>query len=199
MRIILSTRNRTKIEQTREALAGLDITILTLDEAGIRGEAAQSGSSLAENASQKARFAWARCGGWTVADDTGLYIEALNGKPGIYADRWAGNEATTEEIMHFTLANLGHVPLGERVATFRTMASVISPVGVEVIFRGHVSGIILLEPRVPCQPEMPYSAIFKPDGSEKVWAEMSLSEENAISHRGKAFRQVREHLAGVLA
>lgn len=188
--IILSTRNPSKASQIKTMFEGLPVRILTLEDANVRGEAIEDGKTLEENASKKVRFAWEQTKRWCPADDTGLFIDALGGQPGIHAARWAGLEAQTEEIMRFTLEKLKHIPQGRREATFKTVAAMINPQGELSIFMGEVRGTILSVPRVACQPKMPYSAIFVPDGQLKVWAEMSAGEENAISHRGKAFRQV---------
>lgn len=198
MEIILSTRNRSKIDQIKGMLAGLDITVLSLSEASIEGDAIEDGQTLEENASKKASFANQQTGKWAIADDTGFFIDALDGKPGIHAARWAGDGLTAEDIMRFTLDKLKDVPSENRTATFTTVAVVVSPEGEKKVFSGSVRGIILTEPRTACQPNMPYSALFVPDGQEKVWAEMSVEEENAISHRGKAFKQVRNFFADIL-
>ncbi len=137
-------------------------------------------------------------GGWVVAEDTGFFIDALGGRPGIYAARWAGDGLTTEEIMHYTLRELKDIPEEARTATFTTVAVLVSPEGVVSVFTGSVLGSLLTSPRTECQPNMPYSALFMPSGTNKVWAEMEVAEENAISHRGKAFRQVRDYLSEIL-
>jgi XTP/dITP diphosphohydrolase len=132
-----------------------------------------------------------------MADDTGLFIDALNGAPGIKAARWAGEAATTEEITRHTLKALENA--SNRSATFETVVAMVSPDGKHNFFSGKVRGIILEAPRVPAQPKMPYSPIFVPDGENLVWAEMSVEYENSISHRGKAFRQAREFLEKVIS
>ena len=96
--------------------------------------------------------------------------------------------------MHFTLDKLKNVAPPLRTATFTTVAAIISPGGNVQTFQGSVQGSFLIHPRTQCQPNMPYSAIFVPDGQEKLWAEMTVEEENRISHRGKAFRQLRVFL-----
>lgn len=201
MELILSTKNRTKIEQIKAALSGLNITVLSLEDAGILGEAVEDGNTLEENALKKAAFAQQKSGAWAIADDTGLFIDALGGKPGIYAGRWAehelGRKLPTEEIMRFVLEKLAHIPYPARTATFKTVAALVSPTGEEKTFIGSVSGIILTEPRTVCQPNMPYSSLFQPHGHDKVWAEMSVEEENIVSHRGKAFKQLRDFLASI--
>ncbi|MDO8579803.1 MAG: non-canonical purine NTP pyrophosphatase [bacterium] len=198
MKIILSTRNPSKAEQIKVLFQSVSFVIITLTEAGIKGEAVEDGSTLEENALKKAWFAQKQSKGtaWTMADDTGLFIDALDGKPGIKAARWAGDTATTEEITRHTLKSLEGKD--NRNATFETYVAVISPDGKEYVFSGKCPGKLLDAPRVPPQPKMPYSPIFVPDGSNLVWAEMTIDEENAISHRGKAFRQAREFLEKVI-
>jgi XTP/dITP diphosphohydrolase len=191
MELILSTRNPSKAEQIKTLLRGLPIEVLTLEDMGIVGEAIEDGTTLEENALKKARFAHKHSGQWSIADDTGLFIDALDGAPGIHAARWAGEGKTTEEIMHFTLEKLRHVPPHNRTATFKTVAVAMSPEGKQYNFLGVAKGALLTAPRCAPQLKMPYSALFVPDGQPKVWAEMSTEEENAISHRGKAFFQLR--------
>lgn len=193
MQLILSTRNPSKAQQISEILEPFPLPVLTLADAGIEGEAVEDGKTLAENAYKKAIFAW-KPGVYALSDDTGFFIDALNGEPGIYAARWAGKDATTEDIMRFTLEKLKDVPEGRRTASFKTAAVLISPNGESITFVGEVRGKVLFEPQCACQPKMPYSAIFMPDGQSKVWAQMSVEEENAISHRGQAFKQLREYL-----
>lgn len=196
-KIILSTKNPSKAEQITQVLSGLSVEILTLDEVGIKGEAIENGQTLEENAFKKARFA-KQDGKWSMADDTGLFIDALDGKPGIHAARWAGEQASTEEIMLFTLGKLRNIPDKLRTATFKTVAVLISPDGQEYIFSGEVEGKIMTEPRTNPQPKMPYSPLFMPNGHNKTWAEMTVEEENLVSHRGKAFGKVRKFLVDVL-
>jgi len=197
MRIILSTRNPSKAEQVRGIFEGSGITILSLDEAGITGQGEESDGPVAtlhQNALIKARFAQAHLPEkqWVMADDTGLFIDALDGKPGARAATWAGLTADSKEIMEYTLQQLRGC--ANRRATFETVVAVVAPDGNEYCFTGHVRGIILEAPRTPPQPKMPYSPIFVPDGKDKVWSQMSLEQENAISHRGQAFRQARSLL-----
>lgn len=189
MDLILSTRNQSKIVQIKELFKNLDITLLSLDEAGIEGEAIEDGLSIQQNAFKKADYAHRKSNGvyWTMADDTGLFIKVLYGAPGVKSARWAGEKATTEDTMNFCLKCIAGFE--DRNATFRTSVVVISPTRVASYFKGEVGGRLLKEPRCVPQPQMPYSPLFIPNGSDKVWAEMSTEEENAISHRGIAFRQ----------
>lgn len=194
MKIVLSTRNPSKAEQIKAIFAGSSISVLTLTDAGIEGEAIEDGTSLQENALRKALFAHRNStpGVWAMADDTGIFINALKGAPGIESARWAGETATTEEIMRYTLKQLEGIT--DRSAIFETVVALVSPEGRQYFFSGKAKGNLLESPKTAPQPKMPYSALFMPDGSNLVWAEMTVEQENIISHRGKAFRQAREFL-----
>jgi len=196
--VVLSTRNPSKAHQIRAVFEGSPVSIFTLDDIGIEEEAVEDGLTLEENAEKKARFAHARTkpmGGkkmWAMADDTGIFIRALGGLPGVKSARWAGDTATTDEITQYTLDRLAGVT--DRFATFETTVVVINPAGRKYVFTGVVEGRLLDVPRTKPQPKMPYSPLFIPNGSVKVWAEMGVEEENEISHRGIAFRLVRNFL-----
>lgn len=196
-RIIFATKNSTKVEQMGRMLSVLKVPVIGMEQAGIKGEAEEDGDTLEENALRKARYAWERSRGCVVADDTGLFIDTLNGRPGIHAAWWAGDGVDIDAIRDFTLTVLLDRPMKDRWATFRTVAVVISPEGHEWSYEGSVRGVILPKPQAPSQPHMPYSGIFRPFSSDKVFAQMTVDEENAISHRGKAFAQVRDFLANV--
>ncbi len=189
MKIILSTTNPSKAEQIKAMFHHPDIEVLTLKQAGIEGEAIEDGTTLEENAMKKAMYARENTSEevWTMADDTGLFITALDGKPGIHAARWAG-DVSTDEITQHTLNQLEGKT--DRSATFKTVVVLVSPDGRPISFSGEVNGTLAETPKTKPQPKMPYSPLFSPEGTDKVWAEMSVEEENAISHRGKAFRQV---------
>jgi len=193
MKIILSTRNPSKGEQVKAIFEGTRFSILTLTDAGIEGEAVEDGKTLKDNALKKALFAHDQAPDlWTMADDTGLFIEALDGEPGVRAARWAGETATTDEITQYTLKRLHGA--SNRTAIFETIVAVVTPQGGQSFFSGKVRGRLLETPRVKPQPKMPYSPLFIPDGESQVWAEMAVEYENKISHRGKAFLQTREFL-----
>jgi XTP/dITP diphosphohydrolase len=174
------------------------MTIRTMKERGIEGEALEDGFNLLQNAWKKAVYVWNYTQGLTISEDTGLFISALSEEPGIQAAYWGGKHLSAEGRMRYALDRMKHVPPPERIATFKTVAVVMLADGSYKHFTGLVHGVILTEPRCALQLNMPYSAIFQPDGSDKVWAEMSVEEENKISHRGKAFVQVREYLAELL-
>ncbi len=192
MKTLLATRNPSKAKQIKAIFADSPIEVTSMDETVIVGDAVEDGNNLAENAEKKVYFARAQDPhSWIMADDTGLFINALNGAPGIHSARWAG-DVTTEEITAYTLARMAGVT--DRSATFETVVVVLSPENELHYFSGKRAGKLLEAPRCPPQPKMPYSGIFLPDGAEKVWAEMKTEEENSGSHRGKAFRAALEFL-----
>jgi len=196
MQVVLATRNETKVEQIRDIFKGSGIEIVTMAEAGIEGDPVEDDDSLFGNALKKVQFVREHSVGamapWVMADDTGLFIRALAGAPGVHSARWAGEHATTRYIMLRTLAMLSEKT--DRFATFETAVVVLAPSGSTHFFKGSVNGEILNFEKVPHQPQMPYSGIFLPAGSEKVLAEMSAGEENHISHRGIAFRKALDFL-----
>ena len=191
--IILATRNPGKAEQVRAMFQGSSWTIQTMAEAGVVGEAVENGLTLAQNALAKTLFVSRELPTqWVMGEDTGLFIYALNGEPGGRTARWAGEHATTEEIMRYALHRLaGHE---NRFARFRTVVVVAQPSGLTHTFEGWIYGTILCEPQGTPPPKLPYSAIFLPYGSDKTLAQMTPEELRALTHRGKAFQKVRAFL-----
>mgnify|MGYP001602947303 CR=1 FL=1 len=200
MKIILSTTNPSKVEQIRAMFKNPRVEIFTLQEAGILGEAIEDGETLEENALKKARFAHNHLKNedktsWTMADDTGIFIDTLNGEPGVKSARWAGENVAREEITEYCLKRMENVK--DRSATFKTVAVLVSPEGKEYVFYGEVKGSMLNYAKVKAQPKMPYSPLFMPEGTNKVLAEMTVEEENKISHRGRAFKEVVDFLEAI--
>lgn len=193
MNVILSTRNPSKAKQIKAVFAGSPISIATLDEAGIKGQGIEDGTTLQENALKKALFVHqTKPDMWAMADDTGIFINALGGKPGVDTANWTGENKETEQITLWILQQLKDVK--DRCATFKTVVAIISPEGEQYFFTGEVRGKILEVPKPKTQPKMPYAPIFMANGTNKVWAEMTVEEENKISHRGKAFTKARGFL-----
>ncbi|MFA6407606.1 MAG: non-canonical purine NTP pyrophosphatase [Candidatus Paceibacterota bacterium] len=198
MNIILSTRNPSKAEQIKALFNNPNITIQTLADVGIEGEATEDSLTLYGNALKKALFAkeFSNPKDWVMAEDTGIFIDALNGDPGVYSARWAGEGASTEDVLKYCLKKMEGI--SNRAATFETTVVVIDPKGATFVFIGSVRGHLLTAPKVSPQPKMPYSGIFMPEGINLVWAEMSVEQENAISHRGKAFGKAKTFLENIL-
>jgi len=194
MRIIFSTHNQGKVKEMQAILNGLGIEILSADEVGLHDDVEEDGSTLEENALKKARFVTEKTGDWAMADDTGLFINALNGQPGIYSARWAGVGATGPELVAYTLAKLKEMLKDQRGAYFESVVALVASDLRHWFFKGRALGHITQEPRGTPRPKLPYDQIFLPDGYDKTFAELSDAEKNQISHRGLAFQVLRDFL-----
>lgn len=198
-KIILSTQNPGKAKQIEALLNDIQFEIVSLGSLGITEEVIEDGATLEDNARKKALFGLQQTGICTIAEDTGLFIDALDGRPGIYAARWVRHNATTEEIVAHTLKALAGVPMENRTATFKTVAVAAFVDGTTVACEGAVSGVILEQPRATPLAGMHYSTIFQPNGQEKVWAQMSTDEINTVSHRSQAFLHLHDVLVKKIA
>ena len=190
-KLLIASHNKGKVREIGELLKPFGLDVISASDLNIE-ESEETEDTFEGNALLKAVYCTKHSNLPSLADDSGLVVPALGGAPGIYSARWAGPGLSTDQIMNYTLDKLKEIPANRRGASFRTCACVVSPEGDDWFFNGSVKGVILTEPRTKCQPNMPYSAIFLPNGQDRVFAEMSVEEENAISQRGKAFRQVRQ-------
>lgn len=199
MKIVLASRNRKKIEELRTLLAESfpSIEILSLDDVGIHGEIEENGTTFEENALIKARVA-AASGYIGVGDDSGLTVDALNGEPGIYSARYAAvkhfagghdDEANNQLV----LKNLEGIPAERRGAAFVCAIGCVFPNGREFTVRGEVHGRILTE--YHGNGGFGYDPLFYYEPYAKTLAEVTPSEKNAVSHRGKAIRAFAERLS----
>ena len=196
-RLLVATTNRGKVAEYRDLLAGLDLDLVTLDEAGISQEADESFHTFEENARSKAVF-YAGLGGLlTLADDSGLEVDALGGEPGVRSSRYAGDNATDSDRVNFLLGKLREVPPEKRQARFKCVIAVAAPNGHLEIVNGECEGTIALEPRG--ENGFGYDPIFYLPQYGKTIAEVSSELKNEISHRGRAARKAREVLARLLA
>ena len=194
MKLIFATHNLGKLKEMRALLDGLPYEVTGAQQAGVTDEVEEDGETLEQNALKKAHAVVKQTGEWAVADDTGLFIAALDGRPGIHSARWAGPTRDEQEIIDFTLKQMRGIPVENRDAFFESVVALVSPLGEELIFRGRVTGKILEVPCGKIRPHLPYDSIFLPDGSQMAFAEMSDEKKNSISHRGNAFRQLKKYL-----
>ena len=194
MKLVFATHNPGKVIEMQALLAGLDISVMSAEEAGVTEDVVEDQDTFIGNALKKARFVSEKTKEWSVADDSGLCIEALGNKPGVFSARWAGEGASSEKLVSHTLDEMRDVPLGKRQAWFESALTLVSPEGEHWIFEGRVNGSLPLEPRGNHRPKLPYDVIFIPDGYKKTFAEMSDMEKNCLSHRGLAFEKLKEFL-----
>jgi XTP/dITP diphosphohydrolase len=191
--VVLATRNRHKGEELAALLCDLPIRIRTMDDFRDVPEVIEDGETCEANAIKKARFVSEATGLLAVADDTGLEVDALNGRPGVYAARYAGEHATYEDNWKKLLGELTGVPPARRTARFITVAAVASPSETVQVATGQLKGLITEEPAGV--RGFGYDPVFLVPEVGKTLAEMSSEEKNRISHRAKAFAQVRAILS----
>jgi len=193
MRVVLATRNRHKVEELRRILSPYDVELTSLEDYPDVPDVAETGETFADNAILKARAVAAATGLVAVADDSGLWGEALNGLPGVLSARWAGRHGDDVANLELVLAQIGDVPDDRRGAAFVCAAAAVSPDGRVVLAEGRVEGTLIKAPRG--SNGFGYDPIFVPVGERRTTAEMSAEEKDAISHRGVAFRALAPKLA----
>lgn len=189
VQLTLASNNQHKLDEIKAKLIGSGIDILSLKESGIYEELPETGNSLEENAYQKANRVYSKFGLACFADDTGLEVEALNGEPGVYSARYAGEHASFKEnIDKLLLALEGKT---NRKARFRTVISLIID-ATEYRFEGVINGHIAEYP--VGQAGFGYDPIFIPHGYEQTFAEMPATLKNKISHRALAIEKLVKFL-----
>ena len=195
MDLIIATENPGKISEIREVLAMPGLILHAFDELQDWPETEETGRTLEENAVKKARAALGHFGLPSLADDSGLLVDHLDGRPGVYSSRYAGPEGDPERNMDLLLSELEGVAEERRSARFVCVMALALP-GMELrITTGSCEGAILTCRRG--EGGFGYDPVFLPEGSERSMAELSLEEKNAISHRGRALRAMREILEGL--
>ena len=191
-RMIFATGNENKMKEIREILGALPLEILSMKEAGVSADIVEDGKTFEENALIKARAICKLAGEMVLADDSGLEIDYLNKEPGIYSARYMG-EDTSYHIKNKSLIDrLEGVPDEKRTARFVCAIAAVLPDGKELVVRGTVEGIIGYEEKG--ENGFGYDPIFYLYENDKSTAELSAEEKNAISHRGKALRQMKKML-----
>ena len=180
-KIIFATSNEGKMREVREILKGLKAEVLSMKEAGVSVDIVEDGDTFEANAKIKARAVWEKTGGIVLADDSGLAVDYLNGEPGVYSARYMGEE-TSYEIKNWNL-----------IHRFVCVIAAALPDGRIITTEGTMEGYIALEPAG--EGGFGYDPILMLPEYGKTSAEITMEEKNAISHRGKALRAMRECLA----
>lgn len=191
MKLVFATNNKNKIKEIKHLLN--DTTkLLSLEEINCNEEIPETSDTIAGNALQKAQYVYEKYGYNCFADDTGLEIDSLNGAPGIYSARYAGEQKSTEDNMEKVLSELNNNP--NRTAQFKTVIALIIN-GKETLFEGIAKGNIT---KIKSGSEgFGYDPIFKPESYDITFSEMSLDEKNKISHRSKAVKKLVTYLASL--
>jgi XTP/dITP diphosphohydrolase len=193
----VATRNRGKLAEIEAALADLDIELVGLDGFPEVGEVAEDGATFEENALKKARQVALATGCLTLADDSGLEVDALGGAPGVRSARFAGEGATDEANNEKLLAELAAVPEGERGASFRCLLALCRPEGGCLTCQGEWRGRLTTSPRGDYG--FGYDPIFVPEGQEGTISELGPALKARLSHRARALACLRRELPRFLA
>jgi len=187
-RLVLATTNQKKLAELARILADehTDVKLASLAEFPGAPDVAETGATFADNALLKARAIAAFAGLPTVADDSGLCVDALNGMPGVLSARWSGRHGDDQANLNLVLAQVADVPDERRGARFTCAAALVVPGGAEYVREGVVTGQLIRKPRG--SNGFGYDPIFVPDGYEVTTAEMDPGDKDKISHRGRALR-----------
>ncbi|MBO3733741.1 RdgB/HAM1 family non-canonical purine NTP pyrophosphatase [Glycomyces niveus] len=190
MRVLLATRNAGKIDELRQILAAAapEVELVGLDAVADYPETPETELTFAGNALLKARDGVKHTGLATIADDSGLAVDALNGMPGVLSARWAGSAKDDAANNALLLDQIADVPDDLRGAKFVCAAAIVWPDGRELVVHGEMRGTVGRGPRG--DNGFGYDPLFTPEGFDRTSAELSAEEKNAISHRGKAFREL---------
>jgi XTP/dITP diphosphohydrolase len=192
-KLVIATHNRDKFKEMREALGDSGWEIAAAFDFPGAPEVEEDGKTLEENSLKKAKVLSAFTGLPALSDDTGLFIDALGGRPGIYAARFAGDQCSYDDNVQKVLDLMKGVKSGFRKAVFRTVITLYHPEKGVGQVSGEAAGFITEEVQGP--GGFGYDPIFMPDGCSKTFAEMTLTEKNQISHRGRALQKARQLLA----
>ena len=188
MKLLLASNNPKKLVELQRLVAGaeLGIEVLGLGQVSRYPEPIEDGSTFTENALLKARAALAHTGLPALADDSGLTVDALNGMPGVLSARWAGPQRSDAANNALLLAQLAAVPVARRTAKFVAAVAFVAPAGLEEVRTGELDGEILPHPRGA--GGFGYDPLFRPRPGARSLAELSASEKDSLSHRGRALR-----------
>lgn len=187
--IVFATNNPHKLEEARAILAGM-VNVLSLEQIGCHDDIPETAETLAGNALIKARWINSKYGVDCFADDTGLMVDALDGAPGVYSARFAGEHCSPADNIRLLLEKLNGVD--NRSAKFSTVVALILD-GREHLFEGSVSGHIAKD--LKGAAGFGYDPVFVPENSDISFAEMKPEDKNSISHRGRAMAKLAEFIS----
>jgi XTP/dITP diphosphohydrolase len=199
-RLLVASRNAKKLDELHRILVTIDlgdVELLSLADVPDYEEVPETGVTFEDNALLKAREGARYSGLLTVADDSGLAVDALNGMPGVLSARWSGGHGDDAANLALVLAQIRDVPAERRGAAFVCAAALVTPDGGEDVVTGRVDGTLTTEPRG--DQGFGYDPIFVPTGHSRTTAEMPAAEKDQLSHRGRALRALAGPLTKALA
>lgn len=195
-KIVLSSGNKHKITEIKDILKDLNFEVVSKNDLGYTDfDVEEDGATLEENAFKKAEELHKLVKGIVMADDTGVFVDALNGEPGVYSARYAGEPSSDKNNRLKLLKNLKNVPSEERTAHFKTVIAIIFEDGSKMMAEGRVDGKIGFEEKG--ENGFGYDSLFIADETGMTFAEMSEDEKNKISHRARALMNLKKKLEGM--
>lgn len=194
MNIIVATKNQNKVNEIKKIFSPLGFNVMSQEDAGIDVDVEETGDTFAKNALIKARAVAMLCDDCVLADDSGLCVEALDGRPGVFSARYAGPCATDLEKIEKLLIEMQDKT--NRKAKFVTNIAFIFPDGREIVTQGEVSGKILREPIG--SNGFGYDPVFYSTELEKTFAQAEMDEKNRISHRGRALSALYDEIIQII-
>ncbi|NLV89199.1 MAG: XTP/dITP diphosphatase [Tissierellia bacterium] len=196
-KLVVSTGNEHKIDEIRKILQGLPIEVLSKKDVGLGSlDIVEDGSTLEENSIKKAKGLADKLDYMVLADDSGLFVDALNGQPGVYSSRYGGEEGNDKKNIEKLLKELKDIPLEKRKAKFMTVMALITEDKEIQVVKGECRGTIGFEPKG--SNGFGYDPLFVPDGYTQTFAELGENIKNKISHRAKALENLREKILQLL-
>lgn len=196
-KIVLSTDNKHKIKEIKDILKDLNIEVLSKEDIGLKSlSVEEDGRTLKENSIKKARALKEKTPYMVMADDSGLFVDALNGQPGVYSSRYAGADGDDRANNEKLLLNMKNLPLEKRGASFFTVISIITEEGEVITVEGECKGHIAF--KLKGDNDFGYDPLFVPAGYNKTFAELDSQIKNRISHRALALENIKDKLKSLL-
>jgi XTP/dITP diphosphohydrolase len=192
MNILLATNNKHKIQEIKSILSINNIKLFTLSDLALEIEVEEDKDTLEGNSVKKALDIFRVAKIPTVADDTGLFVPAINNEPGVFSSRYAGESASYDDNCRKLLTRMNEIDDNNRNAYFKTVVCFLIEENKHYLFEGIMKGRIIREQRG--MNGFGYDPLFVPEGFDKTYAEMTEDEKNSISHRGKAFIEFRKFI-----
>lgn len=195
MKVLVASNNKGKLKEFNKILGELGIECISMNDAGIDIDVEETGTTFLENAKIKAEAIYKIAKIPTVSDDSGLCVDVLGGEPGVYSARYAGEHGNDEKNNEKLLANLKNIPPEKRTARFMSVVYLVLDDNTAISAQGTAEGFIIDEPKG--ENGFGYDPIFFSPTLGKTFAQASVEEKNAISHRGSALRELKRKLSAI--
>jgi XTP/dITP diphosphohydrolase len=196
-KLVLSTGNSHKVEEIKDILKDLPIEVLTKKDVGLGDlDVVEDGKTLEENSIKKAKALAEKLDYMVLADDSGLFVDRLNGEPGVYSSRYAGEEGNDKKNNQKLLEELKDIPLKDRTANFQAVIALVTEQKEIIVVKGQCNGTIGLKEEG--NNDFGYDPLFIPEGYDKTFAELGEEIKNKISHRAKALDEMKKAIKDII-